>query len=68
MNIAKLTDKGMVRVLSAAPGMTFVVDRFSEGSRGQVAHVRDYRYPRPDIKRDHQIWSLSPDEYELVGG
>lgn len=64
MTIVKLTFKGTHRVLNGETGLTFIVDSFT-GSRsgGLVAHVRDYRYMtngRP------QLWSLSPEHYEVV--
>lgn len=61
------------RVLDGKVGQTFIVDKFtpssqpSKNTRG-VAHVRDYR--RGDlfggIRRPYQIWSLGPNDYEIV--
>jgi hypothetical protein len=55
------SDRGVDRVLDGALGMTFVVDRFTDGQAGKVAHVRDYRH------RPFQIWSIPADGYEIVG-
>lgn len=62
--VVVLKKEGLARVLNGKEGMTFVVNRFTVGLRGPVAHVRDYRYPG-----DHfpwQVWSLGADEYEVV--
>lgn len=56
--------EGLARVLSGMVGMTFVVDKFTDGARGRVAHVRDYRYPnRPG---GFQIWSIGAEGYEEI--
>jgi hypothetical protein len=58
----KLTSaRGVARVGEGALGMTFVVDGFTDGQAGKVAHVRDYR------RRPFQIWSIPADSYEIVG-
>lgn len=64
MKVAKLTENGISRMIDGAAGMTFVVDSFSDTTGGKNAHVRDYR--RPTAYKSYQIWTLSPDQYELV--
>lgn len=61
----RLTPAGVNRVLHGAAGMTFLVDSFTDGVRGRVAHVRDYRYPNEGGK-PYCIWSLSAGDYELI--
>lgn len=58
--------EGIARVLSSEPGMTFLVDKFTNGVRGMVAHVRDYRFPSPT--QAYQIWSIPAEGYEIVAG
>jgi hypothetical protein len=36
--------------------MTFIVDHFTRGIRGPIAHLRDYRYPNKWCP--FQIWSI----------
>lgn len=63
--VARLTEDGVHRVLNGVTGMTFIVDKFTPGgSLGQVAHVRDYRYPGDH--RPFQIWSIAAPGYELL--
>jgi hypothetical protein len=58
---------GIDRVLRGEPGMTFVVDEFTNGVLGPVAHVRDYRFPPSQLKaKPFQIWSIPFDGYEVV--
>jgi hypothetical protein len=64
MQTIKLTEKGLERVLNGSVGMTFVVDSFTDGVKGKVAHVRDYRIPQNG--KAFQIWSISADGYELI--
>lgn len=67
MKVAKINAQGVARVLDGKPGMTFVVDCFTDGLRGPVAHVRDYRYPGPRNNGEpFQIWSIAADGYELI--
>jgi hypothetical protein len=65
----KLTsDRGVARVLDGALGMTFVVESFTDGEAGKVAHVRDYRHAwTHHLGRAFQIWSIPADGYEIVG-
>jgi hypothetical protein len=65
----KLTsDRGVERVLDGALGMTFVVDHFTEGQSGNVAHVRDYRHiGMHSLTPSFQMWSIPADGYEIVG-
>lgn len=65
--IVILTDKGCDRVLHAEPGLTFVVDKFSAAAKPgeRVAHVRDYRF-RDD--KEYVIWSLGPEQYQIIEG
>lgn len=66
LTVVVLTDKGCKRVNHAEPGLSFIVERFTasakEGER--VAHVRDYRFR--DESKAYAIWSLSPDQYQIV--
>ena len=62
--VIKLLPEGIARVLSGAAGMTFVVDSFTPGQQGQVAHVRDYRYPGAHYP--WQIWSIPRPGYEVI--
>ena len=64
----RLTRSGLSRVLNATVGQIFLVDHFTPGVGGLVAHVRDFRYPqceRPTV-RDFQIWSLGVGDWEPV--
>lgn len=65
-HIARLLELGVARVLDGTAGMTFLVDTFTPGIAGPVAHVRDYRYRRDDVGKEFQIWSLAADQYELL--
>lgn len=64
--IAILKTGGLSRVLDGRIGMTFVVDKFTDtiDNRGRMAHVRDYRYPTQG--NGFQIWSLGPEDYDLL--
>ena len=65
MIFVKLTEAGVPRVLYGTVGLTFIVDHFTEGGAGtRVAHVRDYRFPTEH--KDHQIWSIGEDGYEVI--
>lgn len=66
MRVVTLKQGGLSRVLDGRVGMTFVVDRFTDtvDHRGQMAHVRDYRYPGTYFP--WQVWSLGPGDYEEV--
>lgn len=67
MKIVKLTRLGTHRVLSSVEGMTFGVDSEFERSNAPgeiVVHVRDYR--SPNEHRDWQVWTLGPEDYEVV--
>jgi hypothetical protein len=64
MQIIKLTPAGTARVSESTEGMTFIVDAWTDGERGKVAHVRDYRYPSK--LRPFQIWSIAAGGYELI--
>lgn len=64
MTIVKINEHGAGRVLRGEPGMTFVVDSFTVTGRGNIAHVRDYRFVTKG--RDFQIWSIGPEGYEIV--
>lgn len=67
MQIVKLTKAGVVRVLSGAVGMTFMVDHWG-GVDDRCAMVRDYRYGDADgvFGRPFQIWTLAPGDFELI--
>jgi hypothetical protein len=70
--VVMVTERGVARVLQGAPRMTFLVEAFTRSGglpepgrlNYYVAHVRDYRYVSPG--RAWQIWSLGPDDYEVV--
>jgi hypothetical protein len=64
--VVKLTEAGRARVLDGVAGMTFIVDSFTHGQRGPVAHVRDYRYPGDHYP--YQIWSIGVIGYEIIAG
>ena len=69
--VIKLTLEGERRVLDGRAGMTFIVDSMTPSGQPKasfpwVAHVRDYRYASD--RRDFQIWSLGPQEYEFISG
>lgn len=64
--IIRINERGAARVLNGTAGMTFVVERFSDGVAGEVAHVLDYRYPRDDAAGGYQCWSIAADGYELL--
>lgn len=63
----RLTALGVSRVLDGAVGMEFPVDKFTVGSMGPVAHVKDTRRENRSLGRPFAIWSLGFDDYELVG-
>jgi hypothetical protein len=68
-NVVRLVGReGLSRVLEGTVGMTFVVDHFTDtvDNRGQIAHVRDYRYSGGPLDRPFQIWSIGPEGYERV--
>lgn len=62
--VVRLKERGVTKVLDGMPNMTFIVDDFTVGLMGPVAHVRDYRHIRDDGRP--QTWSLSADEYEVL--
>lgn len=66
MQVIKLLEKGLPRVLDGEVGMTFVVEATTKRIAGDgiVAHVRDYRYHNG--QNDYQIWSIGPEGYEVV--
>lgn len=65
MIVVKINVKGCADVLDGTPGMTFIVERFTSGAAGKVAHVRDYRYRDLD-NYPYQIWCIGGDGYEVV--
>lgn len=67
MIAVNLKRSGLPRVLNGQVGQTFIVDVFSDtiDNRGRMAHVRDYRYASNQY--EYQIWSLGPNDYEIVG-
>lgn len=67
MTVVKINEYALSRVLDGQIGMTFIVDKFTYriDNRGQVAHVRDYRYPSK-LKGDYQIWSIGPEGYTII--
>lgn len=68
MTVVKLTEEGVQRVLQGRAGMTFLVDKFTPSSQAdgrEVAHVRDYRFSKDNV-RGFQIWSLGPRDYTVV--
>lgn len=62
--VVRLNQRGVNRVLNGSQGMTFIVDNFTPGLQGEVAHVRDYRYPGDH--RPFQIWSLAAPDYDII--
>lgn len=63
--VVKLRASGIRRVLESKEGMTFPLDYFTESAGGgNVAHVRDYRYPGNRVS--YQIWSLAPEDYDIL--
>jgi hypothetical protein len=65
LTVVKLTGTGWTRVLNGKEGMTFIVDKFTPAANGgMIAHVRDYRWTNGGFP--FQIWSLSPDQYEVI--
>lgn len=62
MTFIKLLAAGIPRVIKGQEGMIFVVDKFTDGISGQIAHVRDYRY---DGFYGYAIWSIPADGYEI---
>lgn len=70
MRVVRLKEKGLDRVLNGTVGMTFIVDKFTDtvDDRGQMAHVRDYRFRREhwQTSKMYQIWSIGPEGYEEV--
>ncbi|MER9652499.1 hypothetical protein NKJ26_03140 [Mesorhizobium sp. M0152] len=65
MIVVKLNASGLHRVLDGKIGMTFIVDAFTESlSGGNIAHVRDYRYPQEG--RPWQIWNIGPEGYDIL--
>jgi hypothetical protein len=64
VNVIRLLEGGVSRVLNGMVGLTFLVESFTEGVSGPVAHVRDYRYRSEPST--YQIWSLAADQYELL--
>lgn len=69
MRVIKLKKDGLHRVLNGTEGMTFIVDKFTDtvDDRGQVAHVRDYRYgPQNQNPIPFQIWSIGSEGYEEI--
>lgn len=64
--VIRINERGAARVLNGTAGMTFVVERFSPGVAGEVAHVLDYRYPREDAVGGYQSWSIAADGYERL--
>jgi hypothetical protein len=62
--IARLTKYPQWRVLNGEVGMTFIVDHFTRGIRGPIAHLRDYRYPNKWCP--FRIWSVPVDCYQVV--
>lgn len=66
MEVVKLTQLGVERVLKGAVGMTFCVDSFTPAFGGGKpnAHVRDYRCENEP--GGYAIWSLGPDDYEVI--
>lgn len=67
MRIVRLTKDGLDRVLNGVVGMTFIVDSFTDtvDNRGQMAHVRDYRFGFGKYNA-YQIWSIGPEGYEEI--
>ncbi len=65
IKIARLNERGLNRVLNGRVGMTFIIDGFTSGVAGDVAHVRDYRFFGV-LGRDYQIWSIPADGYEII--
>jgi hypothetical protein len=63
MIVARLTEKGLARVLEGKVGMTFIVDRFG-GVGDKVAMLRDYRYPGDHFP--YQIWAVGEGGYEIM--
>lgn len=65
MKIALINDKGVGRILDGKVGMTFIVDKFTDtiDNRGQMAHVRDYRFTHFN---NYEIWSIGPEGYSLI--
>lgn len=64
MIIVKLLSAGVPRVLDGIPGMTFMVDEFTPGAEGPVAHVRDYRFDKSP--GGFQIWSIGAKGYQQI--
>lgn len=62
--VIKLFQAGCDRVLDSEAGMTFIVDKFTPSSEGDVAHIRDYRYN--SLGRAFQIWSIPNLGYEII--
>lgn len=64
MQVIRINEKGVARVLNGQVGMTFIVDSWTNFSGYKVAHVRDYRYK--DNNGDYQIWSIASHGFEEV--
>lgn len=63
--VVRPTRMGLRKILDGQEGMVFMVDKFTNGLLGPVAHVRDYRSGQ-DSHKGFTIWSLPYDEYEVV--
>lgn len=70
LTIVVLTEAAVrsYRIPRAERGMAFVVDKFSNGVNGMVAHVRDYRFSERETggSSDYAIWSIGADLYEVA--
>ena len=62
--LVKLLKGGLERIPHSQIGQTFMVEDFTSGQAGDVAHIRDYRFPSKS--RDYQVWSLAGDQYEVL--
>lgn len=65
MDIVRINERGVARVLNGEVGMHFIVDHYTDRvSGGKVAHVRDYRFTKKH--EGFQVWSIGDDGYEAA--
>ena len=67
MDVVRITEAGIDRVLNGQLGMTFPVDSYTKrlNSEELIAHVRDYRHAESPL-RPFQIWSIPPGGYKVI--
>jgi len=65
MDIVRINELGVRRVLNGEAGMHFIVDKYTDRvGGGRMAHVRDYRFASKP--RGFQVWSIGDEGFEVV--